>query len=82
MSEFCKAVIIAMTIEGHTGTAEIKWIAENQWNDAHYSAFISVPYQNSGCKNLFIFDKEKLTEATKKAKRCLEIALSHCTLCG
>ena len=71
-----------LTIEGHTGTAEVKWIPENQWNVAHYGAFISVPYQNSRWENLFVYDKEKLTEATEKAKQYLEMALSRCTLCG
>ena len=35
---------ITLTVDGHTGTAEIKWIAENQWSVAHYVAFVSVPF--------------------------------------
>ena len=72
---------ITLTIEGYTGTVKVKWIPENQWNVAHYGAFISVPYQNSRWENLFVCDKEKLTEATEKAKQYLEMALSRCTLC-
>lgn len=74
--------IITLMVDGHTGTAEIKWIAENQWSVAHYGAFISVPFQNSRWENLFIYDKEKLPEAIEKAKVYLETALSRCTLCG
>ena len=73
---------ITLKIDGYTGTAEVKWIEETQWSIAHYEAFISVPFQNSRWENLFIYSKEKLTEATEKAKQYLEMALSHCTLCG
>lgn len=73
---------ITLTVDGHTGTAEIKWIAENQWSVAHYGAFISVPFQNGRWENLFVYDKEKLSEAIEKAKEHLEMALSRCTLCG
>lgn len=73
---------ITLTIENNTGTAEIKWIAENQYSVAHYAAFISVPYQNSRWENLFIYDKDKLPEAIEKAKQYLEMDLSRCTLCG
>ena len=73
---------ITLTVDGLTGTAEIKWIEENQWSVAHYEAFISVPFQNSRRENLFVYDKEKLAEATEKAKEYLEMTLSRCTLCG
>ena len=73
---------ITLTVDGLTGTAEIKWITENQWNVAHYEAFISVQFQNGRWENLFVYDKEKLAEATKKAKQYLEMDLSRCTLCG
>ena len=26
---------ITLKVDGHTGTAEIKWIEENQWSVAH-----------------------------------------------
>lgn len=74
--------IITLTVDGHTGTAKIKWIEENQWSVAHYEAFIFVPFQNGRWENLFIYDKGSLSEATKKAKQYLEAALSRCTLCG
>ena len=73
---------IMLAVEGRTGVAEIKWIEENQWNVAHYEAFILVPFQNSRWENLFVYDKEKLAEAREKAKQYLEMALSRCTLCG
>ena len=60
--------IITLTVDGLTGTAEIKWIVENQWSVAHYGAFISVPFQNGRWENLFVYDKEKLSEAIEKAK--------------
>lgn len=72
---------ITLTIEGNTGTAKIEWIAENKYSVAHYAAFISVPYQNSRWENLFIYDKDKLQEATEKAKQYLEMALLRCGLC-
>lgn len=74
--------IITLTIDGYTGKAEIKWFEENQWSVAHYEAFLSVPFQNSKWINLFVYNKEKLTEAIGKAKQYLEIGLSRCTLCG
>ena len=73
---------ITLKVDGHTGTAKVKWIKENQWSVAHYEVFISVPFQNSRWENLFIYSKEKLTEATERAKQHLEMALSRCTLCG
>ena len=73
---------ITLTVEDHTGTAKIEWIAENQYSVAHYAAFISVPYQNSRWENLFVYDKDKLSEAMEKAKQYLEMVLSRCTLCG
>ena len=72
---------ITLKVNETIGSAEIRWVEENQWGVAHYEAFISVPFQNSGWENLFIYSKEKLTEATEKAKQNLEMALSRCTLC-
>lgn len=72
---------ITLTVAGHEGTADVKWIPETQWSVAHYGAFISVPYQNSRWENLFVHDKAKLAEATEKAKQYLKMALSRCTLC-
>ena len=72
---------ITLKVNGNIGSAEIRWVEKNQWGVAHYEAFISVPFQNSGRENLFIYSKEKLTEATEKARQYLEMALSRCTLC-
>ena len=72
---------ITLKVDGHTGSAEVKWIEENQWSVAHYEAFISVPFQDSRWENLFIYGKEKLAEAEVKAEQYLEMALSRCTLC-
>ena len=71
---------ITLTVDGHTGTAEIKWSAENQWSVAHYVAFVSVPFKKSQTQNLFVYDKEKIAEAIDKARNYLEMALSRCTL--
>ena len=73
--------IISLEVNGHTGTAEVKWIPDNGYNVAHYGAFISVPYQNSKWEHLFIYDKADLEGAKAKAKVYLEIALQRCTLC-
>lgn len=73
---------IKMELNGHAGTAEVKWIPENQWSVAHYGVFLSVPFQNSKWDSLFVYDKEHLELAMEKAKQRLEIALSRCTLCG
>lgn len=72
---------ITLTIEGYTGTAEIKWIPENKWSVAHYEAFISVPFQDAKWTNIFVYDEKQIEEATEKAKQYLETALSRCTLC-
>jgi hypothetical protein len=66
-----------MTANGHSGTAEIKWMYDREC----YYAFITVPYQDTKWQNLFVYDKDKLIEATEKAKQYLEIYLSYCTLC-
>ena len=73
--------IIRLKVDGHTGTAEVKWITDNSYSVAHYGAFISVPYQNSKWEHLFIYDKADLEGAKAKAKVYLEIALQRCTLC-
>lgn len=65
---------------GHTGTAEIKWIDEDEWAVAHYSACITVPFQSNKQFNLFVFDKRKIDEAVGRAKSILEISLAKsCT---
>ena len=71
---------ITLTVNGNTGTAEIKWVEENQFSVAHYVAFISVPFQNGRTENLFVYRKEKIAEAIDKARNYLEMALSRCTL--
>lgn len=64
---------------GYTGTAEIKWMPQDEWNVAHYSAFITVPFQDSRWVNLFIFDEREISKALEKAKNVLEYALQRCT---
>ena len=71
---------ITLTVDGNTGTAEIKWVEENKFCAAHYVAFVSVPFQRSQTENLFVYDKEKIAEAIDKARSYLEMALSRCTL--
>lgn len=71
---------ITLTVDGHTGMAKIKWVEENQFSVAHYVAFISVPFQNGRTENLFVYRKEKISEAIDKARSYLEMALSRCTL--
>ena len=73
--------IIKLEVYGHTGTAEIKWIQDNEYGVAHYAAFISVPFQDSRWQHLFIYDKADLESAKAKAENYLEIALKRCTLC-
>ena len=75
-------ITITLTIDGHTGTAEVKWIGESKWSVAHYGVFIAVPFQDGRWEDLFIYDKEKSAEAREKAREYLEAALSRCTLCG
>ena len=70
---------IILTVNGYTGMAKIKWIEENQFSVAHYVALISAPFQNGRTENLFVYDKEKIAEATEKAENYLEMALSRCT---
>ena len=48
--------IIKLEVCGHTGTAEIKWIPDNEYDVAHYAAFISVPFKDSRWQHLFIYD--------------------------
>ena len=73
--------IIKLEIGGHKGTAEIKWIPDNEYGVAHYAAFISVPFQDSRWEHLFIYDKTDLEGAKAKSKVYLEVALQRCTLC-
>ena len=73
--------IIKLEVDGHIGTAEIKWIPDNEYSVAHYAAFISVPFQDSMWEHLFIYDKADIAGAKAKAKVYLEIALQRCTLC-
>ena len=73
--------IIKLEIGGHTGTAEIKWIPDNEYGVAHYAAFISVPFQDSRWEHLFIYDKTDLEGAIAKANVYLETTLQRCTLC-
>ena len=72
---------ITLEKNGLKGSAEITWIEKNQYSVAHYGVFISVPYQDSRWENLFVYDKKQIRHAEQKAKECLEMALSRCTLC-
>ena len=73
--------IIKLEVGGHIGTAEIKWIPDNEYGVAHYAAFISVPCQDSRWEHLFIYDKPDLESAKAKAENDLKSALQRCTLC-
>ena len=73
--------IIKLEVDGHTGTAEIKWIPDNEYGVAHYAAFISVPFQDSRWEHLFIYDKADLDSAKAKAEKYLKSDLQRCTLC-
>ena len=73
--------IIKLEVDGHTGTAEIKWISDNEYSVAHYAAFISVPFQDSKWEHLFIYDEADLEGAIAKANVYLETTLQRCTLC-
>lgn len=76
-----KQTVISLESNGLTGTAEVCWIPDSQYNVAHYGAFITVPYQPSNWVHLFIHDKADLNRAIEKAKEYLQNALEHCTLC-
>lgn len=73
--------IIRLDVDGHTGTAKVKWITGSIYSTAHYGAFISVPFQDSEWVHLFVYDKCDLDLAIGKARDYLECALQRCTLC-
>lgn len=60
------------------GTAEIAWIENDGYNAPHYSAFLTVPWQDS---NWSYIGNCSLEEAIERAKNHLEHALSRCHLC-
>jgi len=70
----------AMTVNGNTGGVEVRWIPDNKYSEAHYAAFISVPFKDGRWEHLFIYDKSKLDEAIEKAKSYLKSELRTCTL--
>lgn len=76
-----KRTVIELEVNGNTGIAEVSWIPTDQYNVAHYGAFISVPYQSSRWVHLFIHNKSDLDGAIAKAKDYLQSALERCTLC-
>ena len=76
-----KSELIKIEANGLIGTAEVKWIPDNQYSVAHYGAFITVPYQPSSWVHLFIHDRADLNRAIEKAKEYLQNALERCTLC-
>ena len=72
---------ITLTIKEHTGTALVKWLPKDQWNDGHYEALITVPYKDSRWESLFIYDEEALDKALDKALQQLKSALLLCGIC-
>lgn len=73
--------IISLEVNGHTGTADVKWITGSIYSIGHYGAFISVPFKDSEWIHLFVYDKCDLDVAIDKARDYLECALQRCTLC-
>lgn len=65
-----------------TGYAEIYWLETNEYNVAHYAAFITVPWQDSRWHHLGICDKSQLRAAINIARNYTEYFLSRCMLCG
>lgn len=75
-----KDMIITVVVDGHEGTAEIKWLESSQYAFAHYGAFISVPFQSSKWVNMFVYDKADIEGAKRNAQLTLTEALKRCTL--
>ena len=61
-----------------TAKVDIFWLEESKYSAAHYSALISVPFQDSKIYNLFVYDEEKIDEAIRNATEYAELALSRC----
>lgn len=59
----------------------VRWIPDNQYNVAHYNAFITVPFQDSNNVHLYVFNKSELDVAIDKATEYAKMFLSRCTLC-
>lgn len=77
---FNNECVVRTRQNGFMGTGEIKWVNDG-YNVPHYSAFISVPFQNSRWCNLGVYEKEAISKAIARCKEELEIALDRCTLC-
>lgn len=72
--------VVYVESNGYRGKGEIKWINDG-YNVPHYSAFISVPFQNSRWNNLGVYEKDAITKAIERCKEEIEMALDRCTLC-
>ena len=71
---------IGMTVNGHSGDAEITWIPDNKYNVAHYATLITVSFKDCRWEHLHICDKNKLEDAIENAKEYLKLELQRCTL--
>lgn len=72
--------VVCVERKGYKGTGEIKWINDG-YNVPHYSAFISVPFQDSRWCNLGVYKKGMVAKAVERCKQEVEMALDRCTLC-
>ena len=72
--------VVRVEHNGYKGVGEIKWINDG-YNVPHYSAFISVPFQNSRWCNLGVYEKGAISKAIERCKEEVEMALDRCTLC-
>ena len=72
--------VVRVEYNGYNGKGEIKWINDG-YNMPHYSAFISVPFQNSRWCNLGVYEKGAISKAIERCKEEVEMALDRCTLC-
>lgn len=66
---------ITLTIKNHTGSALVGW------DEDHYEAFVTIPYQDSRWISLFIYDEASLDKALDKALQELKLALLRCGMC-
>lgn len=70
---------IEATVEGNTGSAKVAFIEDDGYNAPHWSAFISVPFQDSKWEYLGGSSLTK-EDAIAKAMNALEYRLSRCRL--
>ena len=72
--------VVRVEHNGYEGVGEIKWINDG-YNVPHYSAFISVHFQNSRWCNLGVYEKGAISKAVERCKEEVEMTLDRCTLC-